>query len=87
MSIDRIAAKIAAVPLNARGHRRYPATLKREIMTVLPRSGMTRCKSRRAECETLEVGKAHDHSCLEKAVGIFQENCRRSRGKDEMAVA
>lgn len=41
MSIDRLAAKIAAIPKNKRGRRRYPDSLKREIMTALPASGMS----------------------------------------------
>ena len=41
MSIDRLAAKIAAVPLNARGRRQYPAALRREIMAALAGSGLT----------------------------------------------
>ncbi len=41
MSINRLAAKVAAVPLNNRGHRRYGEPLKREIMTALASSGLT----------------------------------------------
>lgn len=42
MSIDRLAAKIAALPLNARGRRSYPLALRREVMASLATSGMTR---------------------------------------------
>ena len=41
MSIDRLAAKVAAIPPNARGRRRYPEALKREIMAALAASQMT----------------------------------------------
>lgn len=41
MSIERLAAKVAAIPLNRRGRRRYPAPLRREIMAALSTSGLT----------------------------------------------
>ena len=42
MSIDQLAAKIAAVPLNGRGHRRYPKALKQDIMSALASSDLSR---------------------------------------------
>lgn len=41
MSIEQLAAKIAAIPLNHRGHRIYGKSLKLEIMAALPKSGLT----------------------------------------------
>jgi transposase-like protein len=41
MSLDRLAAKVAAIPLNTRGRRRYTAALRKEIMTALAASGLS----------------------------------------------
>jgi transposase-like protein len=41
MSLDRLAAKVAALALNSRGHRRYPEALKREIMAAFSASDLT----------------------------------------------
>ena len=41
MSIEQLAAKIAAIPVNHRGHRIYGKSLKLEIMAALPKSGLT----------------------------------------------
>jgi transposase-like protein len=40
MSIEQLAAKVAALPANARGRRRYPTSLQRQILMALAQSGL-----------------------------------------------
>lgn len=42
MSIDQIAARIGAAPVNARGRRSYSSVLRREIMAAYAASGLTK---------------------------------------------
>lgn len=41
MSIDRLAAKVAALPLNARGRRRYPQALRIDALRTLSASDLS----------------------------------------------